>query len=326
MKHRCKLRDYCQHCLKAQPYLSTKCEIGFCHHCEQSLSESALSKRSDADCKESEVYSSLVLGIFDQTLVAEESLESVLRQIAYMFSAEGIPRFAEFLKMDRHCVECWMTGETKPTLKSVQRVFGKLKVPWADVVMKRVSASEIIESNKRSRSKIQWARREPDPERGLRVVDGELLYDDQPCARKVRSVAAIERIDRYLDRIISGKVMPHSRAKIAALLGVSSGYLESMFGRKVKIISEIYKKHLDVLSVVRSERLKDEIYVSLQMVYEDGEAPTWSNVGAYLSKDLHKRFSMAEMARIRKEAIPDVFSGKYQESVQRAKRKVGLVQ
>lgn len=325
VKHRCKLRDYCQHCLKAQPYLSTKCEVGFCHHCEQSLSESVLSKRADADCKDSEIYSSLVRGVFDQTQVEMESLESILRQIAYMFSAEGIPRFAEFLKMDRHCVERWLRGETEPTLKSVQRVFGKLKVPWADVLMKRVSASEIIESNKRSRSKVQWARTVPDPARGLRVVDGEILYDDQPCARKVRSAAAIERIDCYLDQIISGKVKPYSRAKIAATLGVSSGYLESMFGGKVKMISEMYKKYLDDLSVSRAELLKAEIYVSLQMVYEDGEAPSWSNVGAYLSEDLHKRFSMAEMARIRKEAIPDVFSGRYQESVQRVKRKMGLV-
>ncbi|WP_449287811.1 TniQ family protein [Marinobacter salarius] len=325
VKHRCKLRDYCQHCLKAQPYLSTKCEVGFCHHCEQSLSESVLSKRADADCKESEVYSSLVLGIVDPTLAETESLESILRQIAYMFSAEGIPRFAEFLKMDRHCVECWMTGETKPALKSVQRVCGKLKVPWVDVLMKRMSASEIIELNKRSRSKIQWARRELDSERELRVVDGEILHDDQPCARKVRSVAAIERIDRYLDQIISGRVKPYSRAKIAATLGVSSGYLESLFGGKVKMISEIYKKYLDDLSVSRAELLKAEIYVSLQMVYEDGEAPSWSNVGAYLSEDLQKRYSMTEMARIRKEAIPDVFSGRYQASVERAKRRLGFV-
>ncbi len=183
VKHRCKLRDYCQSCLKAQPYLSSKCEVGFCHHCEQSLSESVLSQRTDADCEESEVYSSLVLGIVDQTLAETESLESILRQIAYMFSAEGIARFAEFLKMDRHCVERWMTGETKPALKSVQRVFGKLEVPWADVLMKRMSACEIIESNKRSRSKVQWARRELAPERELRVVDGEILHDDQPCAR-----------------------------------------------------------------------------------------------------------------------------------------------
>jgi len=142
----------------------------------------------------------------------------------------------------------------------------------------------------------------------------------------LRSVAAIERIDRYLDQIISGKVKPYSRAKIAATLGVSSGYLESMFGGKVKMISELCKKYLDDLSVSRVELLKAEIYVSLQMVYEDGEAPSWSNVGACLSEDLHKRFSMAEMARIRKEAIPDVFSGRYQESVQRVKRKMGLVQ
>ena len=326
VKHRCKLRDYCQYCLKAQPYISTKCEVGFCHHCEQSLSESILSKRADADCRESEVYSSLVLGIVDQTLAETEGLESILRQIAYMFSAEGITPFAEFLKMERHCVERWMTGETKPALKSVQRVFGKLKVPWADVLMKRMSASEIIESNKRSRSKVQWSRRELDPERELRVVDGEILHDDQPSARKVRSAAAIERIERYLDQIISGKVKPYSRAKIAATLGVSSGYLESLFGGKVKLISEIYKKYLDDLSVSRTELLKAEIYVSLQMVYQDGEAPSWSNVGAHLSEDLHKRFSMTEMARIRKEAIPDVFSGRYQEKVQRAKKSLGFFQ
>ncbi len=324
VKHRCKLRDYCQHCLKAQPYLSTKSQVGFCHHCEKLLSESVLSKRADADCKESEVYSSLVLGVVNQTLAEPESLESILRQIAYMFSAEGIPRFAEFLKMDRHCVERWMTGETKPALKSVQRIFSKLNVPWADVLMKRMSASEIIDSNKRSRSKVQWARRELDPERELRVVDGEILHEDQPCARKVRSAAEIERINRYLDQIISGKVKPYSRAKIAATLGVSSGYLESLFGGKVKTISEIYKKYLDDLSALRIEFLKAEIYVSLQRVYEDGEAPSWNNVGAHLSKDLHKRFSMTEMARIRKEAIPEVYSGRYKESIQRAKRRLGF--
>src|SRR5690554_1796128 len=118
----------------------------------------------------------------------------------------------------------------------------------------------------------------------------------------LRSVAAIERIDRYLDQIISGKVKPYSRAKIAATLGVSSGYLESMFGGKVKMISELCKKYLDDLSVSRVELLKAEIYVSLQMVYEDGEAPSWSNVGACLSEDLHKRFSMrSEERRVGKE-------------------------
>ncbi|CAN0578002.1 unnamed protein product, partial [Ectocarpus sp. 12 AP-2014] len=325
VKHRCKLRDYCQHCLQAQPYLSTKCELGFCHHCEQSLSESVLSKRADVDCQESEVYSSLVLGIVDQANAETESLESILRQIAYMFSTKGIPRFAEFLKMDRHCVECWMTGETKPALKSVQRVFGKLKVPWADVLTGRLNASEIIELSQLNRSKIKWARNKLKPETELRVVDGEILHDDQPCARKVRSAAAIERIDRYLDQIISGKVKPYSRAKIASTLGVSSGYLESLFGQKVKIISEIYKKYLDDLSVSRTELLKAEIYVSLQMVYEEGEAPSWSNVGAYLSENLQRRFSMTEMARIRKEAIPEVFSGRYQASTEKAMRKPGLV-
>jgi len=219
-----------------------------------------------------------------------------------------------------------MTGETKPALKSVQRVCGKLKVPWEDVLMKRMSASEVIESNKRSRSKVQWLHKELDPEKELRVVDGEILYEDQPCARRVRSAAAIERIDRYLDQIISGKVNPYSRAKIAATLGVSPGYLESLFGGKVRIISEIYKKYLDDLSRIRIDFLKAEIYVSLQMVYENGEAPSWNNVGAHLSKDLHKRFTMKEMARIRKEAIPEVYSGRYQESIERAKkRRLGFI-
>ena len=307
-EHKCKLRDFCHHCLESQPYLSTKVPVGYCHYCQKSLSESFYVVCGEEEYEQSLVFCSLVSGLNrPPPEVSEEHLISELRRLVLLFSDEGVPRLARYLKIDRHCMERWLSGETKPAVSSMEKVFGHFGLPWADILVGRTGVIEAQKRTKHRRLRPNRKNIKTCPRGELRVVDGEVLGKEEPSLKQLRRAHSIEQINRYLDAILNGEMVPHSRSKIASSLGVSVGYLESLFGMKVRRVSDLYKEYRDGLSLTRSEQLREAIQAAVLATIEEGEAPSWKNVTSHLPEDLQKRHSMAEMSRIRVEVLASLW-------------------
>jgi len=181
-------------------------------------------------------------------------------------------------------------------------VFERLNVPWAEILMGTMDVSVAIELSRKCISRVERIDRAGDSDTEFRV-EGELLDGPEPSAKRVRKFASV---NKYLDRIISGDITPSARVKIAATLGVSVGYLESLFGAKVRRISELYKEYRVGLSITRYEQFKEAVHKAMEMTMEEGEAPSWSNVAKHFPVDLQKRHSMKEMARVREEVLSEL--------------------
>ncbi|WP_273428359.1 TniQ family protein [Marinobacter sp.] len=307
-KHNCLLLDKCTHCNASQPYLSTKCEIGFCHYCEQALFSAYPKHESVSGLEKSEVWASLVRSDFDlENGYHSDSIQVVLNEVARQFYPLSVGAFADFVNSDRHSAMGWLSGEMKPALISIQRVFDRLEIPWTNVLTGRLNLKEIVEMTQKAIS------REGVIERAvLRKENPRVRDQDEPdvCmlpAKRKRNAALSQKIDRYLDQIIGGSVEPTSRARIAAQFCVSVGYLESLFYLKVKRISEIYNHHLAERSDRRLDALRSEFIASLKVTYQAGNPPTWKNVCQHFHEDMLKRYTKTEISNVRKEILPKFF-------------------
>lgn len=286
VRHGVQLRDACDHCGKAQPFIPRYPDLGRCDYCGGTLADGEQHVSSSRlDCWVSKAIADIVQRLPDLDGIATASRFAAFMKLAVERFADGNrAKFCERVGMPRWALTGWLSGGERPTLPQLLSVCYGL----------RVMPSRLILSEPEYLLPSMQDNLRPIPEKLFGRVERPLL-----------GVRAKRKLVKELGEIINNPEDVRSLPDVAKSLGLTRSCFKYWFPEEYASIQDKRVAASRRRVAIRAESERDAVLSAVRLVRERGEYPARRKVNTELLK---QKMSLVrpELLRVYQQAMAGI--------------------